>query len=67
MYELRVSCDRCSASEVQRLVALPKSDQMLPPGWGLVAAKHHACPKCADALGPLADIQRAPARRRVAL
>lgn len=63
MYQLRVKCDRCSASETQQLVALPKSDQMLPPGWGLVG-RHHACPKCADALGPLADIQRAPHRRR---
>ena len=65
MYELRVKCDRCKASETQQLVALPKSDQLLPRGWGLVAGKHHACPKCADSLGPLADIQRAPNRRRV--
>ncbi len=64
VYELRVYCDRCKArSELIRLAALPKADQMLPQDWGLVPTTkgpRQACPACADGLGPTADIQRAP-------
>lgn len=65
VYELRVYCDRCNRkSELIRLPALPKSDQLLPQGWGLVPTvlqgHRQACPACADGLGPTADIQRAP-------
>ena len=69
MYELRVYCDRCKAkSETIRMVALPRSDQMLPKGWGLVPTTlgaRQACPACADGLGPTADIDRAPNRPKL--
>lgn len=64
MYELRVYCDRCGQkSEAIRIAKLPGEAQMLPRGWGLVPTAQgprQACPKCADGLGPAADILRAP-------
>lgn len=68
VYEIRVYCDRCKhKSKLVRVAGLPRSDQLLPPAWGLVPTvqgPRQACPACADGLGLMADIERAPDRAK---